>query len=282
MRKPVLVFCSSVILVAVFLWMKYMPTIAQSKPEKIKVEQEWLLPEELDEISGLAWVNERTLAAIQDEDGILYTFDTKSGEVKNRIKFGGKGDYEGLACDDNIAYVVKSDGTIYQITDWQNERHKTTTISTFLNEDHNVEGISFSEDKQRLFLVVKDEDPNGDEYKGVYAFDIQKGELLPQPVVKLYFNDQVFAGDHDEGKSKVFNPSGIDIHPITGELYIVDGRKAKLIILNKDGSIKKLVRLNQDQFKQAEGIAFSADGKSIFISNEGKKGTANVFMLRNL
>ena len=54
------------------------------------------MPKELKEISGLAYFGNGILACINDEEGKVYFFDTKNDQVTQQIKFGKKGDYEGI------------------------------------------------------------------------------------------------------------------------------------------------------------------------------------------
>ena len=64
-------------------------------------------------------------------------------------------------------------------------------------------------------------------------------------------------------------PSAIGIHPVSGDILITDGTSSKLLVMNQDGRINRLVELGKD-FAQPEGITFSPEGE-VFISNEGTK-----------
>ena len=48
------------------------------------------------------------------------------------------------------------------------------------------------------------------------------------------------------------------------------------MVLDLNGNIQHIEPLDSDIFKQPEGIAFSGDGKKLYISNEGRGGTANI------
>ena len=60
------------------------------------------LPEELDEISGLATISTDLLLANEDESGKLYLFNIQSGSVQEKQKWGKDGDYEGAAIVKNM------------------------------------------------------------------------------------------------------------------------------------------------------------------------------------
>lgn len=66
-------------------------------------------------------------------------------------------------------------------------------------------------------------------------------------------------------------PSDLDIHPLTGDIYITDGAKPKLLIMDAKGNKKNLFPLNEAELPQPEGVAFTPEGELI-ISSEGKTG----------
>jgi hypothetical protein len=70
-------------------------------------------------------------------------------------------------------------------------------------------------------------------------------------------------------------PSDLDVHPSTGDIYIVDGADPKLLVMGADGSKKNLYQLSSTDFAQPEGLAFTKGGE-LFISNESKKGSGNI------
>ncbi len=75
-----------------------------------------------------------------------------------------------------------------------------------------------------------------------------------------------------------FQPSGIAIHPITGNIYILGSVGNLLIVFSRDGTMLAMVKLRSRYFPQAEGICFSPDG-TLYIANEGDvdKGTVLKF-----
>ena len=70
-------------------------------------------------------------------------------------------------------------------------------------------------------------------------------------------------------------PSDIAIHPVNGDMYIIDGRNSQLLVTNMSGGVKKLYQLNVKEFPQPEGIAFNPAGE-LFISNEGRNSAGNI------
>ena len=72
-------------------------------------------------------------------------------------------------------------------------------------------------------------------------------------------------------------PSALGIHPVTGDLYITDGPKSRLVIMDMSGNVKKLLELGS-QFEQPEGLTFSPEGE-MFVSNEGVKDAGNILQV---
>ena len=77
-----------------------------------------------------------------------------------------------------------------------------------------------------------------------------------------------------KSKNKI-QPSDLEVHPGTGEVYIVDGPGPRLLIMDSEGNKKNLYQLSSSDFPQPEGIAFN-DAGELFISNEGSSGAGNI------
>src|SRR5688572_8779567 len=81
----------------------------------IVIREQWDLPEDLKEISGIAYLGSDNFACVQDELGTIFIFNTGSGKIEKKIAFGGTGDYEGLTVNGDIAYIVRADGRLFEI-----------------------------------------------------------------------------------------------------------------------------------------------------------------------
>ena len=93
------------------------------------------VPSELREISGIQHIGNGTIAAIEDEHGKIYLVDFKTGEIKEKIRFGDNGDYEDLEIIDNDAWILKSNGNLYRVKDYKDEDElKTKKYETELSK----------------------------------------------------------------------------------------------------------------------------------------------------
>ena len=105
--------------------------------------------------------------------------------------------------------------------------------------------------------------------------------MLPEPVYKINMDDEVFDGLKSKKKGAAISPSDIAIHPLSGDIYILEGSKPKLLIMDSSGTPRLVQELSGKAFSQPEGITFTPDGK-LYISNEGKKGSGNILLMESL
>lgn len=229
---------------------------------------------ELQEISGLGATDQPgVFCAIADEKGEIFFIDGNGGgTILQRVLFRDKGDFEGVEMTDNCLYAVKSNGELFEIAHWKRSKPKVTTYKTFLKKANDVEGLGYDKKRHALLLACK-EMPDSAYARHVYAFDLRTKQLLETPVFTIQpeqVNELVpYAPDE---KHTFFSPSGIAVHPKTGDLYVISTALKRLIVLDYDsGEIRHAMRLDKKLLPQPEGISFDADG-NLFIASEGKKG----------
>lgn len=278
MNKIAVIIVIGVLSLAGLILFGYKEFVPEEKPEDetvtYKIINEWKLPGELDEVSGIDWIGNNKLACIQDEDGIIYIFNLEIAEVEQRIEFAGPGDYEDLRIVGEDAYVLRSDGEIFVVEDYLSGKPTIKNNRIFLVEKQNLESLAWDKNNDRLLLAIKDGEPEDDRYKGVYEFSLANKKVKKAPVYRLNMNDWLLRDSKTKLRKKL-SPSGLALHPRNKNFYILDGRAPQLIIADNSMNIKKHYALDKDDFKQAEGLTFSEDGR-LFISNEGKGGKAKI------
>lgn len=261
----------------------------------------FLLKNDLVEISGLSMdASNDKLLAINDEEGIIFYLNYETGQVEKQVKFGKMNDYEGIETVGEKVYVTKSNGTIYEITDLRRPLQLTETYPTFLKTINDVEGLAYDARSNSLLLACKGKAGEGEAFKksrAIYTFNLNQKELSPEPfllikreAVAAFFNKEksknplaAYWQDFTiEQLSKAFAPSGIAIHPKTGNLYLLSSSGKMLLILGKNKEILHLVKLDASLMRQPEGICFHPDGR-LFISSEGDgaRGRLLVFSPRS-
>lgn len=226
----------------------------------VRVVQRWELPSPLTEISGMAYLGNNQFACIQDELGKIFIYNTASSKIEKEIPFGDPGDYEGIAVAGNTAYVLRADGNLSEVTDFMGNKPSVRQYNTPLTEKHDVEGLCYDQKNNRLLLAIKGNEPNTDDYKGIYGFDLKSKKMAAAPVYKIDLTHHIWKEVKGKKAENKIQPSDIDIHPITGDLYITDG-----------GTPKVVHRLSKSDFEQPEGITLTPNGE-LYISSEGDKG----------
>jgi len=232
----------------------------------------WELPSELLEISAIAWLDTDRIAAVQDEQGTIFIYDLKKREVAKKIEFGRPGDYEGLAIHKKDAYVLESNGRISEIRNFQSAERTVSFYETSFKSANNMESLLLDAGQDRLLMVPKDRDLTSDRSKGIYPFALDTKKLDSVPAFKIDMGDDVLKRFRENDVGKTFRPSDLAIHPRTKEIYVLEGSRPKLLIMDADGNAKNAFSLDKKMFPQPEGITFGPDG-TLYISSEGKKDT---------
>lgn len=261
----------------------------------LKPEASVKLPTVLREISGLQYIKKNTFAAIQDEKGNIYIIDFKSGAVDRKIDFADDGDYEDLALVDKDAWVLKSNGDLYRVKDFLDDKERTVKkYETDLSKKNDLEGLCHDPRNERLLMAGKGHpyiDREGGEHKkAVYSFSLENRKLSSKPEyiidleeIKYYkkYNTMTRLGidlmaNLDASKGDVtFQPSGLAIHPLSGFIYMIGAVGDLLLVLHPAGEILAMVELDDKLFNQPEGISFSPDGE-LYISNEAGERSATI------
>jgi uncharacterized protein YjiK len=253
------------------------------------------LPEELSEISGITFLNDTVLAAIQDEEGMLYYYNLKQNKIIKVQTFAGPGDYEDLVKVGNDMYVITSDGLISQIKNFESSNPILKTFPTPFNKKNDIEGLGYDAKNNRLLIAPKEHGLNKDQTtKQIYGFDLKTMTFQPDPIYTIHLNEieSQFHGDALEESSKkflkalgnqnmnkVFRPSALTINERTGELYVLSSINGLILIVSPKSEIKKIIQFTGPEYKQPEGIAFSSNNK-LYISNEGdKSGIGNIIQI---
>ncbi|MDH4471320.1 MAG: SdiA-regulated domain-containing protein [Fluviicola sp.] len=248
-----------------------------------------ILPDILREVSGIAIEDNHQLVCVQDENGALFQFDTKSLEIVTQSYFGEDGDYEGVCKAGSFFYVLRSDGVLFE---FDNQFMKKVEVimeedapdidntpakqyDTGIPIDEN-EGLCFDQKNNRLLIISREQSPHTkNKERVVYAFDLAKKRLSK----KRAFTLNPFSGKWKKPSDLSFRPSELALHPLTGELYVLSSKDHALFVFSPAGKIKTIQRLNPTIFAKPEGIAFMENG-DVYISNEGKHDRPTLLFFR--
>jgi len=216
------------------------------------------MPKNLKEISGLSFYKDNQLACVNDEKGTVFIYDLSYCKVIETIDIGKNGDYEGIEVVNDEIFIMKSNGKIkgFKISDGSERK-----IDCSAKDVKEYEGLSYHPQTRSLLLVTKEKNKDKNDKKTIYAYSLTTEKF------EKYLNiDEDMIKDSDENKT--FAPSGIAIHPITSEIFVISSQGKKLLILSPEGEKNALIELNPKIFFQPEGICFTPNG-DLFISSEG-------------
>lgn len=249
------------------------------------------LPSYLEEISGLSYYGKDKIACVQDEKANIYILSIEKDKIIKAYKFGEDADYEDIAIIDKTAYILRNNGQIFRVKNFENKDLKVKKFQTPLKEKNDTEGMAFDALSNSLLISCKgspsiEKENPYEGYKAVYRFDLEKEKLnkTPHYLIDLerldgYIDHNVFTKLSIQFAKRLgfiesetnFQPSGIAIHPLSAQIYIISSVGKLLIIMSNSGEILDVRELDSTIFRQPEGICFSPVG-DLFISNEGRGG----------
>lgn len=223
--------------------------------------EKYILPDKLREISGLSFYKDNQLICVNDEQGKIFVYDFAQKKIIDKIPFAKDGDYEGVEVVGDEVFVLKSNGKLkgFKIG-LPFEREIDCTNPDVIE----YEGLGYDPKTKNLLLAAKERVKDKDDKKMIYAYNFETKTLFKNIAIP---EEQVT----DEANGKDFRPSGVAVHPLTGQTFIIASDGKKLLVLAKDGHKEALFSLNPSTFKQPEGICFAPNG-DLFIASEGKEG----------
>lgn len=244
----------------------------------------YVLPQALNEISGITEVDESSIACVQDENGIIFIYNIKKNEITRQFYFASAGDYEDLARVDKNLFVLRSDEVLNEIIDFKSDKVRTVSYSTGIPGKDN-EGLCYDKKNNRLLIVPKEtsDDPDHKGKRSIYGFDLASKKIIKGPAFRFDLSTiEKFALENklkvpmknkkkgEKGEPDIkFRISALAIHPILNKLFLISGMEKLLFVFDMNGNIEYLEKLNPDLFAQPEGITFMNNG-DMYISNEAR------------
>lgn len=253
----------------------------------------------LREISGLTTTPKADLlAAVQDEKGQLFYINKKTGQVTPSVIFAEDGDFEGIEFVSDTLWVVKSKGRLFKLWNLDKTPYDMATFKVESLKKANIEGLGYDAKNNRLLLAQKGEKSDAATSRSIFAFDLTHQTPSVSKVFDIGLSDfATFLADKKEKRYRhltedyiekpvptgvEFGPSGVAVHPLSGNVYVLSSMNKVLIVLSSEGKILEMVKLDKNHFPQPEGICFDADG-TLYLSTEAKddpKGKVFVYKMQ--
>jgi hypothetical protein len=241
------------------------------------------MPEALFELSGLTDIDATTLACVQDEKGVIYYYDLENCRVTHTVPFEGEGDFEGITRKGELLYVLRSDGTLFEVGDLKNGKPKIRSFQTKVPAKDN-EGLAYDDRTDRLLIAPKTgytDEAYEDKFRAVYAFDPNTGKMAEKPFLELslatleeFLLEQ--PGLELPRKKKTgelslkLEFSGLAAHPTEDRVYLLLGPDGLLLTVDRNGKLLSARSLDKALLPQPEGLTLLSD-HTLVLSSEGKK-----------
>jgi hypothetical protein len=253
-----------------------------SEPDKTIV-----LPNVLREISGVAIIDTSTVACIQDEKGIVYIFDLNEKQIKKQIYFSKKGDYEGICKVDQTLYVLRSNGNIFRIANYETSSFSDTINFAAVSSD-DTEGLCYDKKNNRLLIAPKTKSGKEEGFRKkqmIYSYDLISGKQADDPayeikiasVTKFMSEDNLHSIKKGKKKKKSSQPrislypSDIAISPLTGKLFLLSSEDHMIFVFDTAGKIEYAENLDPVLINKPEGLAFFENGDMLISNESGNK-----------
>jgi hypothetical protein len=252
-----------------------------------------VLPDELAEVSGLAFSPDGRLFAHGDELGVIYQLEPRTGRIVGRFglasngrepnlgkkRKGGTpadvvvGDFEDIAVVGDRFFLVTSNGVLLEFKEGDpGSRVRFTTHATGLGGLCELEGVAHDAPSGALLLLCKDRPGKGRMREvQAYAWSLADRRLAPAPRLSLPLAElSRITG------TPGFNGSAIAANPDGKSFVLVAGPQRAFAEIGRAGRVLRGGVFPRGLQRQPEGAAFAPDGGSLLISSEAAGARATL------
>lgn len=232
----------------------------------------WLMPRELNEISGLALTADGRLLTHGDQRGQVFEIDYRRGVVVKQFTLGAPpahGDFEAITVIHDTVLLLTSHGMLYAFREGENgDRVAYTVQDTRLGRECEFEGLTFDPAINSLLLVCKNVVKKSlRDSLVIFRWKLEHGKS--PPLSKLTVSLRRVIGSNGWNG---LHPSDITINPFNGHYVIVAAREQALVEITAAGEVV-FARPLPGEHSQAEGVAITKDSMLI-VSDEKSKGAS--------
>jgi uncharacterized protein YjiK len=235
-------------------------------------EQQWRLPRQLNEISGLAVSPDGRVFAHDDETAMLYEIDAVQGGLVKTFSLGDPietGDFEALAISPNgVFHMITSRGVLYLFREGEDgARVAFNTIDIGMDRTCEIEGLAYAPTEDGLIIACKHMNARGMRDRVSLYFWREGAE--PAPWLTLPERDLATRAGLAH-----FRPSGVEIDPVSGRVLVLSAAQGAMAELDPQGGVLSVRALGRGH-RQAEGLTIGADG-ALLIADEAAGGQATL------
>jgi len=226
----------------------------------------WLMPQELNEISGLALTADGRLLTHGDQRGQVIEIDYRRGVVVKQFSLGKPivhDDFEAITVVGDTVILLASTGKLYMLQEGANDTRVEYTIhDTGLGRECEFEGLAFDPARRALLLACKVARAKSlKDDLVIVRWNLGSGERSQVSKVTVPLTQVI--GSNGWGG---FHPSDITINPFNGNYVIIAGREKALVEITPAGKVV-LARLIPGEHAQPEGVVITPDS-FLIVSDE--------------
>lgn len=237
----------------------------------------WMMPPELQEISGIALTADGRLLAHGDELSRVYVLNPRTGLVLKKFTVGSgfAGDFEGITVAGSDIYMIASNGNLYQFREGANNASvHYSTIDTHLGKECEFEGVAYEPDSAWLLLPCKRTSkklPSGNLV--IYRWRLQGPDSARLTMLTIPHSEAIGSNDW-----KGLHPSDITVDPTTGNYVLISAQEKALLEITPGGVVERSEEL-PGKHPQPEGVAITKDN-ILIVSDEVSKRPASITLYR--
>ena len=237
----------------------------------------WIMPPELREISGLTLLANGHVLTHDDEIGVVYEIDPKTGIILKHFELDGKprGDFEAITTAGSDVYLLESNGKLFKFKEGEDGGHVPyTTFDTRLGHECEFESVAFEPDSSRLLLACKN--VKSKSLKGqlvIYRLPLPITDTSTLSIMSVPMADVV-----GTNRWKKFQPADMAIDPTTKNYVMVGSLEKGIVEITPGGEVVRSEPLPKGH-NQAEGVAITPDG-ILIVSDEATHKPAAMTLYR--
>jgi uncharacterized protein YjiK len=235
---------------------------------------QWVLGDDLSEISGLALTTDGRLFTHGDEQGRVFELDYRRGVLLKQFTIGTHlihADFEGITVVDDAVFLLASNGKLYEFQEAANGEETAYTLhDTRLSHECEFEGVAYDPTITSLLLACKNVRTPGplQDSLVIYRWKLPDGggsrpSRLTVPLSRL-------AGPNGW---RGLHPSDITIDPVSGNYVIIAAEERAILEITPAGDLV-FARHLPAGLSHAEGVAITRDSILIISTEAGHHAAA--------
>jgi uncharacterized protein YjiK len=233
----------------------------------------WLMPHELNEISGLALTSDGRLLTHGDQRGQVFEIDYRRGVVVKQFALGKPtvhDDFEAITVVGDTVVLFASTGKLYMFHEGANDARVTFTVQdTGLGHECEFEGAAYDPGIHSLLLACKVIHTKSlKDSLVIYRWPLEGGTTSHVSKITVLVKQVIGANGWDG-----LHPSDITIDPLNGNYVLIAGREKALFEITPSGTVV-FARPIPGEHAQPEGIAITKDSMLIISDEKAQGATA--------